>query len=79
MVTLIFTLGTSYGSDYRTVPYEALLPNMDTFTDTGVSHFSEFVFNVKRYQIIVGARDALFRLSMDGLKKMEKGKNCSTY
>jgi chondroitin sulfate proteoglycan 4 len=26
---------------------------------------------VKRYQLIVGARDALFRLSLDGLTKLE--------
>ena len=47
---------------------------MDTFEETGVRYFSEIVFDVKRYQMIVGARDALYRLSMDGLKVMEKGK-----
>ena len=78
LVLVILTLGTCSGQDYRTVPYEALLPNMDTFTDAGVSHFSEIVFHVKMYQIIVGARDALYRLSMDGLKKMEKGRNFSS-
>ena len=60
------------GSDFRTVPYEALVHNMEQFTETGIGHFSEILFDVKRYQIIVGARDALFRLSMDGLKKLEK-------
>ena len=48
-------------ADFRRVPYESLLHNMDQFTETGVSHFSEILFDVKRYQLIVGARDALFR------------------
>ena len=45
---------------------------MERFTETGIGHFSEILFDVKRYQLIVGARDALFRLSMDGLKKLER-------
>ena len=74
LLLIILILGTSQGSDYRTVSYEVLLPSMDTFEETGVRYFSEIVFDVKRYQMIVGARDALYRLSMDGLKVMEKGK-----
>ena len=70
---IILILGSSRGSDYRTVSYEALLPSLDSFEETGVRYFSEIVFDVKRYQMIVGARDALYRLSMDGLKVMEKG------
>ena len=60
------------GSDFRTVSYEALVHNVETFTDTGISHFTEILFDVKRYQLIVGARDALFRLSLDGLQKLER-------
>ena len=59
-------------SDFRNVSYEALVHKMETFSETGIGHFSEILFNVKRYELIVGARDALFRLSMDGLKKLEK-------
>ena len=79
LLLIILILATSQGSDYRTVSYEALLPSMDTFEETGVRYFSEIVFDVKRYQMIVGARDALFRLSMDGLKLMEKGELGSFY
>ena len=71
-LSTIVTPSSSLGSDYRNVPYEALVHNMEQFTETGVGHFSEILFDVKRYQLIVGARDALFRLSMDGLKKLEK-------
>ena len=60
------------GSDFRTVSYEALVHNIETFTETGISHFTEILFDVKRYQLIVGARDALFRLSLDGLQKLER-------
>ena len=79
LLLIILILGTSQGSDYRTVSYEVLLPSMDTFEETGVRYFSEIVFDVKRYQMIVGARDALYRLSMDGLKVMEKGKTWQFY
>ncbi len=48
-------------TDFRRVSYESLVHNMDQFTETGVTHFSEILFDVKRYQLIVGARDALFR------------------
>ena len=79
LLVIILILGTSRGSDYRTVSYEALLPSMDTFEDTGVRYFSEIVFDLKRYQMIVGARDALYRLSMDGLKVLEKGRARTTF
>lgn len=48
-----------------------LVHNVDTFSETGVGFFSQILFDVKRYQLIVGARDALFRLSLDGLTKLE--------
>jgi hypothetical protein len=48
-------------TDFRIVPYESLIHSMDQFSETGVSHFSEILFDVKRHQLIVGARDTLFR------------------
>ena len=47
--------------DFRDVPYESLLHSMDQFAETGISHYSEILFDVKRHQLIVGARDSLFR------------------
>ena len=70
--SILSCIAMAAGSDFRTIPYEALVHNMEQFTETGIGHFSEILFDVKRYQLIVGARDALFRLSMDGLKKLEK-------
>ncbi|TRY69068.1 hypothetical protein TCAL_11284 [Tigriopus californicus] len=59
-------------SDYRVVSHEDLLPGLDQFSDEGVRHFSEILFDYRRYQVIVGARDALYRLSLEGLTKLEK-------
>ena len=39
-----------FGLDLRRVEYEALVHNVDSFTETGVSYFSEILFDVKRYQ-----------------------------
>ena len=38
-------------SDFRTVLYEDLLPRIDQFSETGVSHFSEILFDFARYQV----------------------------
>ena len=72
LLLILVQLLNNVRSDYTDVPYEALVHNMDQFTEAGVSHFSEIFFNDKAFQLVVGARDSLFRLSMDGLKKMEK-------
>ncbi|XP_026272666.1 semaphorin-5A [Frankliniella occidentalis] len=44
----------------------------DVFTDKGSSSFSELLFDVGREQVVVGARDALYRLSLRGLARLEK-------
>ena len=36
---------------------------MDTFSETGVAHFEQILFDVKRYQVIVGARDTNFNVN----------------
>ena len=40
-------------SDFRNVRYEDLLPRIDQFSETGVSHFSEILFDFARYQVTV--------------------------
>lgn len=40
-----------------------------TYGDTG--YYTELLFDIHRYQLIVGARDHLFRLSLEDLKKLE--------
>ena len=41
----------SDSSDFRNVFYEDLLPRIDQFSETGVSHFSEILFDFARYQV----------------------------
>ena len=36
--------------DFRRVKYEALVHNVDSFSETGIRHFSEILFDVQRYQ-----------------------------
>lgn len=38
-------------TDFRNVWYEDLLPRIDQFSETGVSHFSEILFDFARYQV----------------------------
>lgn len=59
-------------SDFRQVSYEELLPGLEQFFDGTTPHFSELLFDFPRYQLIVGARDALYRLSLEGLTNLEK-------
>ncbi|KAK8776953.1 hypothetical protein V5799_029702, partial [Amblyomma americanum] len=40
-----------------------------TYGDTG--YYTELLFDIHRYQLIVGARDHLFRLALEDLKKLE--------
>lgn len=44
----------------------------DVFTDAQSSSFSELLFDVGREQVVVGGRDALYRLSLRGLARLER-------
>ena len=50
-------------SDFRNVRYEDLLPRIDQFSDTGVSHFSEILFDFARYQVTLTAKHKHFLLA----------------
>ncbi|XP_013785348.1 semaphorin-5B-like [Limulus polyphemus] len=59
--------------DFSLISYQELLQtNINRFSQVGVKRFSELLFDVSRYQLIVGARDYLFRFSLDKLKKIEE-------
>lgn len=59
-------------TDFRRVGRSEL--KVDEFADGagGAAEFTEILFDVDRYQVIVGARDALFRLGLEGLTMLEK-------
>ncbi|KAI5706234.1 hypothetical protein M8J75_006147, partial [Diaphorina citri] len=49
-----------------------LMMTADQFRDPNVTSFSQLLFDVARDQVVVGARDNLYRLSLKGLTRLEK-------
>lgn len=58
--------------DSRHISYEDLMSTADSFSDPGVTSYSQLLFDVAREQVIVGARDTLYRLALGGLQRLEK-------
>lgn len=60
--------------DFRIINRQDLLTSehSDSFEDSTTGSFSQLLFDVARDQVIVGARDALYRLSLRGLGVLER-------
>nr|XP_021191662.2 semaphorin-5B [Helicoverpa armigera] len=60
--------------DFRIINRQDLLTSehSDSFEDSSTGSFSQLLFDVARDQVIVGARDALYRLSLRGLGVLER-------
>ncbi|CAH0596374.1 unnamed protein product [Chrysodeixis includens] len=60
--------------DFRIINRQDLLTSdhSDVFEDTSTGSFSQLLFDVARDQVLVGARDALYRLSLRGLGVLER-------
>ncbi|XP_045538150.1 semaphorin-5B [Papilio machaon] len=59
--------------DFRIINRQDLLAtDSDIFEDKEASAFSQLLFDVARDQVIVGARDTLYRLSLRGLRPLER-------
>ncbi|GBP26621.1 Semaphorin-5B [Eumeta japonica] len=52
--------------------YDLLASDSSVFEDKSSRSFSQLLFEVAREQVIVGARDAIYRLSLRGLRLIEK-------
>ncbi|XP_065335644.1 semaphorin-5B [Cloeon dipterum] len=61
-------------SDFRYIPHEDLLASSDSFDEPGVSAYSVIQFDLARNQLLVGAKDSLFRLSLRGLSALERAR-----
>ncbi|XP_068619537.1 semaphorin 5c [Battus philenor] len=77
VAALIFLGSLSKGElpedDFRIINRQDLLAtDSDIFEDKEASAFSQLLFDVARDQVIVGARDTLYRLSLRGLRPMER-------
>ncbi|XP_024085624.1 semaphorin-5B isoform X1 [Cimex lectularius] len=66
----VLTKGQS--TDPREISFEDLLLNGNYFTESGVTNYTQMLIDISRNQIVVGARDSLFRLSLERLDKLEK-------
>ncbi|XP_063708131.1 semaphorin-5A [Culicoides brevitarsis] len=64
LIWIIGTAASQIDNDFRYISYEDLLPTSDRFTDGNVTSFSRLLFDVAREQIIIGARDHLYRTSL---------------
>nr|XP_032522698.1 semaphorin-5B-like [Danaus plexippus plexippus] len=77
-VTAIILLGAlSKGElpedEFRIINRQDLLASdSDVFEDNTSKSFSQLLFDVARDQVIVGARDTLYRLSLRGLRELER-------
>ncbi|XP_028156400.1 semaphorin-5B [Ostrinia furnacalis] len=74
-LVLLSTLGKGElpEDDFRIIHRQDLLASdSDIFEDKDSKSFSELLFDVARDQVIVGARDALYRLSLRSLRQHEK-------
>lgn len=56
---------------FRYVSYNELLDDTDRFSISGIKSYSQLLFDPTNYQIVVGARDRVFRLSLVGLQLLE--------
>ncbi|XP_043266861.1 semaphorin-5A isoform X2 [Venturia canescens] len=57
--------------DFRHISYEDLADRSILFKADGVTTYSQLLFDVARQQVVVGARDNLYRLTLDALKPLE--------
>jgi chondroitin sulfate proteoglycan 4 len=71
MLAICLLANVEADNDFRFISYHDLLPSSDRFTDVNVTTFSRLLFDVSREQVIVGARDTLYRMSLQ-LKVREK-------
>ncbi|XP_066596034.1 semaphorin 5c isoform X2 [Prorops nasuta] len=70
-LALIFIAGASAASDdFRHISYEDL-KGTDLFREQGVTTYSQLLFDVARQQVVVGARDNLYRLTLTSLEALE--------
>ncbi|XP_069679507.1 semaphorin 5c [Periplaneta americana] len=72
LVLAVTSLWPCIHADFRFISFEDLLPTADRFTDSSVTSFSQLLFDVSRDQVIVGARDTLYRLSLRELTELQK-------
>uniref|UniRef100_A0A2S2NLA8 Semaphorin-5A n=1 Tax=Schizaphis graminum TaxID=13262 RepID=A0A2S2NLA8_SCHGA len=56
---------------HHVIPYKDVMSTANTFSEDGVTSYSQLLFDIARKQVVVGARDNIYRLDLDDLKKIE--------
>ncbi|XP_064463690.1 semaphorin-5A-like [Ornithodoros turicata] len=71
VLTLVLASLSASASRHTRVLEKDLDGKMERFSHPGTTHFAELLFDIHRYQLIVGARDHIFRIGLEGLRKLE--------
>ncbi|XP_044004864.1 semaphorin-5A isoform X2 [Aphidius gifuensis] len=72
IIMVMQTLSSTFATgDFRHISYEDLIEKSSLFTSEGVTTYSQLLFDVARQQVIVGARDNLYRLTLTTLTPLE--------
>ncbi|XP_047511358.1 semaphorin-5B [Pieris napi] len=73
LTLFVLTRGELPEDDFRIINKQDLLAaDSDIFEDKDARAFSQLLFDVARDQVIVGARDTMYRLSLRGLRQLER-------
>ncbi|KAF5284738.1 hypothetical protein FQA39_LY04463 [Lamprigera yunnana] len=70
MFTMLIT--TVFGNGSRYISYKDLQPLINKFSKDDITYYSQLHFDVAGKQVLLGSRDALFRLSLPSLNLLEE-------
>ncbi|XP_064215610.1 semaphorin-5B [Tribolium castaneum] len=70
-LSIFLTLTLSAEHDFRYISFQDLQQSLNKFSQDEVVSYSQMLFDVARNQVLVGARDVLFRLSLTKLELLE--------
>ncbi|CAD6215680.1 GSCOCG00000493001-RA-CDS [Cotesia congregata] len=71
LLVLHTSILTTATGDFRHISYEDLAERSSLFQEEGVTTYSQLLFDVARQQVVVGARDNLYRLTLNSLTPLE--------
>ncbi|CAH0562275.1 unnamed protein product [Brassicogethes aeneus] len=69
---LILTNGNKIKQDFRFISHQDLISTIRRFTSDQITDYSQMLFDVSRHEILIGAKNNLFRLKFDKLEVIEQ-------
>ncbi|KAJ8986267.1 hypothetical protein NQ317_009977 [Molorchus minor] len=67
LLAILASTATVTENDFRYISHQDLQPSTNVFYTEGVTYYSQMLFDISRNQVLVGARDGLYRLSLSKL------------